>query len=121
MSTRQNYRRLTKRYLAKDNIDIKVAFNYMGNQMVASIKDISNEGTGLIVEREPFSVIDFEIIDLQISTKENNLLIPARILYSQKIGSSGRKRRYGVHFLKHNIDVESFITENCSHATRSPR
>ena len=119
---KKNYTRNSKRYELRKELNTHILFDYMGEPMLANISDISTDGLGFTIEKEPFSVIDYEVLNLKISGDCEEITLPSRVLYSQKIGTSGLKRRYGVYFLSGSREkINFFLETNCEPQTREKR
>jgi c-di-GMP-binding flagellar brake protein YcgR len=118
-----SFNRKQRRYRLKENINFDIYFDYMGNNLRGTLEDISNDGIGFIIDSERNSIIDYEILNIIIdANSKERINVPCRVLYSKKIDSSGRKRKYGAHFLSSNfLEIEDIIREKCSKKDRMER
>jgi len=115
------FRRQHRRHRLKEGLNLNFNFEYMGKIIEATAYDISKDGIGFVIDKEPCSIIDYEILDLTIPENSENIKIPCRVLYSHKLDASGRKRRYGAHFLSTSFNPQIFIKEQCSKKSRLER
>jgi hypothetical protein len=118
----RSFRRNWERLGLKRNLEAKLTVDYMGERLDAKLIDINSDGVGFIIDKEPNSIIDYHIAMLHFQTEDQYFSHPARILYSQKIGSSGRKRRYGAYFFANKQkEMKSFIRNSCEPLKREGR
>jgi len=119
---KKKYKRNQRRFVLKSDKSAQLSFDYMGIKMNPVLKDISYDGIGFVIDKDRFSIIDYEVIYLKLSTPEDEFCVPSRVLYSDEIGFSRMKRRYGLHFLTGSKkNIHTFINKNCELQKRSER